>query len=245
MGLLSKLGKLAEIAGLVAAPFTGGASTAVTAGAKAANMASKAGKIATAASAIGKVAGNTSTARAGARVQEAALNADQDRLALDRAAQAQRARATDESSAVRGGLLEGVRDAEITRPEGVTDHITSGGLRPSAIAGGAAMGKQFKDDALARIIADNSTPQLTKNPSAGKLDKFLNFASGVGGLVGLGGELKGALGGGPAIPDVMANTKVSTDPSILATTPSVDAGIDTSKLPTQSRYNRPRFTPRF
>lgn len=245
MGWLSKLGNIAEIAGLVAAPFTGGGSLALTAaskGAKVASAASKVGKIASAASTIGKVAGDMSGARAGARVAEQGLNADYDRLALERAAQEQRGRATDENSAIRGGLLEGVKDAEVaTNPDG--SRSLTGGLRPSAIAGGSAMGKQFKDDALARLVADNSTPELTKRPEAGNLDRFLNVLSGVAGIADVAGNLRQGMR--PPLPNIDPSAKVSRDPiSIVGATPNVDSALDPASLPPQSTY-RPRFTKRF
>ena len=136
---------------------------------------------------VAKLAGGMSKDRSEARVQEAGLNQTSDRLALDRADQAQKARAADESTAVRSGLLEGVKDASFARPEGAGGRAMAGGLRPSAITGGSAMGKQFKDDALARIASGSSTPSLTPNPKASKFDMVLNLVSSLaGGLSGVG-----------------------------------------------------------
>lgn len=138
-------------------------------------------------------------ARAGARVNEAGLNANEDKLALERAAAEQNnarqnavtsanLRSNDQSDAVLGGYREGVKDVHFNRPSGVEDTGGTGGARPSAIIGLSAMGHNQKADALARILADNPTlktptPGLTPVPQANGFDKFLNIT---GGLAGAG-----------------------------------------------------------
>lgn len=155
-----------------------------------------------AAEALGKLAGKIKSGRAAARVQEAALNAEQDRLAQEKNRQdAENARAnvstdtayrnTQMNNAVRGGLLSGMQDISFDVPElGPLPTIT-GGLRPSAIKGKQAMGDQFQRDAMLRYMQGaqglhGDSPALTPVPQAGKLDKILGVASFIGGLAGLG-----------------------------------------------------------
>jgi len=165
---------------------------------------------------IGKLAGKTSSNRATARVNEAGLNAEADRLALEKAGQdAVNARAnvaTDTdyrakqtNAAIRGGLLKGITDASITRPAGIPTVSVQGGLRPSAIAGKDAMGDQFQRDAMLRYMQGapglkGDSAALTPLPKAGKFDKLLNVVSGIGGLAGIGGELASL--GKPSAPDI-------------------------------------------
>lgn len=158
-----------------------------------------------AASLIGKIAGKGASSRAGARVDEAGLNASRDNQALQRAQieqnNARQNLLTDENyrtsergAAVRGGLLAGLDDYHVTRPSGVTSGMATGGLRPSAIVNGKAMGAGFQKDALARLLAESSlvrdTPALTPIPEAGKFDKFLNIID----FIGSGADIAGSLG---------------------------------------------------
>lgn len=243
MSWLSKLGKLAEIVGIAAIPFTGGASAGISAAAKGASMASKVGKVANVVSKVaplvGKVAGDTSAARAGARVAEAGLNATQDNAALNRAVIDNNLTQSKQDSAFKNGLRAGVKDFHVTRPDGVPDGRATGGVRPSAIVNGNAMGAKFQADDLASLMA--GTPELTPPPQAGKFDKFLNLTSGLSGLAGLAGQAKNAFGGG-SVPPPQVNTfgKVNTDPNALMDRlPGIgDTGI---APPVQATY-RPKFT---
>lgn len=150
---------------------------------------------------ISKAVSAMSGSRANARVNEAGLNANEDKLALERAAQEQNnarqnavtdanLRSSDQSDAVLGGYREGVKDAHFNRPEGVEDTGMTGGARPSAIVGLSQMGHDQKAAALARLLAGNpslntKTPELTPVPKPTGFDKFLNIVSGISGAAGL------------------------------------------------------------
>lgn len=159
------------------------------------------GALVTGASLLGKFAGNLLGNRAKARTQEAALNAEQDRLGLEKARfDADNARANIETdtryrntqfnNAARGGLMAGMQDAKVTAPPGVFVGEVTGGLRPSAIRNRESMGDQLQRDSILRYMQGagglhGDSPALTPVPQAGKLDKVLGVASFLGGLAGV------------------------------------------------------------
>ncbi len=190
---------------------------------------------------VAKLFGGAESARTSARAAESAQNAKNDTLALNRAEIDSVLTDARQSSAKRNALLEGVTDYSATRPAGVPQAHATGGLRPSAIAGGSAMGKQFKDADLAALLA--GTPQLTPNPQPNGFDKFLNIAGGIAGALGLAGQAKNALAGASDAPNV-SGVKVNSDPNALVNTlPKADmSSFDPSMLPPQPSY-KPKFTP--
>jgi hypothetical protein len=193
---------------------------------------------------VGKLAGKLVGNRAQARVNEAGLNADMDRLAQQKADQdATNARAnvatdtgyrnTQMGNAIRGGLLSGVQDAVITPPEGIQMGQITGGLRPSAIQNKTAMGDQFQRDAMMRYMQGapglkGDSPSLTPTPQAGKLDKILGAASFLGGLAGLGKDVYSTIKGG----DVSGNlaTQEGFDPSIQPINLGGGPGVPSNKI---------------
>lgn len=189
-----------------------------------------------------KLFGGMSKARADARVSEAGLNANQDKLAIDRAVVDNNLTQSKQGSAYQNAYREGVQDFKIERPNGVPSRASTGGFRPSSITGGNALGKQFKEQDLASIMA--GTPKLTPPPKAGKFDKFLNIAGGIAGLVGLAGQAKSAFGGGSSIPEINTSANVASDPSaFLKNMPGINETF--TPPPAGPIYRRPQFTGRY
>jgi len=194
----------------------------------------------------GKLLSGASKGRADGRAAEVGVIQDQDSAALDRArlSEQQAARTqkdryeeagidldrreyTDKSRSqgysdrMRGGLLQGMQDVQITPPDGVQMGQITGGSRPSAMIGREALGREMSQAAIQRgldgpnfspIERVNSPqiPGLSELPKAGKLDSFLNIASLISSLVGGVGEaadvVRGGSGGGtpPTVPNAAA-----------------------------------------
>lgn len=196
MGLLSTL---AKIGGIAAAPFTGGASLALSALGD-----------------IGNVASSASKGRAEGRADEAAYLLDRDRLALQRASQgrddafrgadldlARRAQGSqlDDANltrAVRLGLLGS--NPTVTAPA----HIAS---RMATFSDVGPQGVQGRDEIIAALrprVIDSlakgqsyqpltleDLPQLSTPSQPGKMDSLLNILGTVGAGAGLiGSHLK-------------------------------------------------------
>ena len=192
----------------------------------------------------GKLFSGASKGRSEGRAAEIGVTQDQDAAALDRArlSEQQAARTqgdryeeagidldrreyTDKSRSqgytdrMRGGLLEGLQDFQVTPPEGVQMGQISGGLRPSAMIGREALGREMSRSAIQRglegpnfspIERVNSPqiPGLSELPKAGKLDSFLNIASLISNLVGGVGEAADVVrggGGGSGTPPIVPN----------------------------------------
>jgi hypothetical protein len=191
---------------------------------------------------VAKLFGGASKARAEGRVAEAGLNAEQDAANINRAVVDRNLTTANQDSAYKNAIREGVNDFSVTRPDGVPNGRATGGLRPSAIVGGNALGKQFKEQDLASIMA--GTPKLTPPPQAGKFDKFLNIAGGIAGLAGLAGQAKNAFSGGSSVPQINTSASIADDPTaFLKNMPTVDPANFTP--PPTSTYRRPTFTSRF
>lgn len=187
---------------------------------------------------IAKAFGGASKARAEARVQEAGLNNVTDTAAINRAVTDDSLTTSKQGRAKQNALLAGITDYSVTRPDGVPNGHATGGLRPSAISGGNALGKQFEEQDLASIMA--GTPALTPAPKAGKFDKFLNIAGGLAGLAGLAGQIKNGMSTSQPIQDV--TPKVNTNPADpLSITPMVPNTF----VPPPAPFFRPKFTSRF
>lgn len=186
---------------------------------------------------VGKILGGITGGRSQGRATEIGVTQDQDAAALDRArlAEQQAARQqrdrydeagldldrreyTDKSRSqgyddrLRGGLLEGLQDFSVEAPEGVPVGKISGGLRPSAMIGKEALGREMARSAIQRNIDGPrfsaiervngpQVPNLSQLPKAGKLDSFLNIAGLIANLAGGAGEVMNAVrgsGGAPA-----------------------------------------------
>lgn len=200
MGFWSGLGKgLLGAGGVIAAPFTGGAS------------------LATIIPAIGGVASAVASGRAAGRQSEAVLQGANDRSriaaaqALEDALQgranldlrqrqfALAAPGQRAGNSVRGDVLSNVQDAQVMGPvtgtHGRVPTIT-GGLRPSLLSGNTRQlgADQSRQALLSQMQGDNfdklppiNIPQPTPLPQANAFDKIL-------GGVGLAGGLLGGLG---------------------------------------------------
>ena len=181
---MSFLSGLAKLGGGILAPFTGGASLALTG-----------------LGAIGDAASSASKGRADARVAQSQNDILRHRALLDAisADLAQRRFAqsdyqTNARNATQGGLLSGVTDAHVTAPSGIRTGTVTGGARPSAITDKAGIGDLIRNQAIARMVTPQalpSIPTLPDAPQAGKLDKFLNIFGTLGGLAGGLGALGG------------------------------------------------------
>lgn len=174
---------LAKIGGGIAAPFTGGASLALTG-----------------LGAAGDIAGGMAGGRAKGRADQADFN-----LRSGQAQQAAnvgtadvnaRAHAKALSDALHGTLLQHATDASVSGlPYGVNKPTITGGLRPSALGGADEryeLGRMQRDPAVTLL---RNTPQATPMnpvnfnnlaPKPSGLDKFLN-------ILGTSGAFAGAL----------------------------------------------------
>lgn len=180
----------------------------------------------------GKLFSGASKGRAEGRAAEIGVTQDQDAATLDRArlAEQQAARQqgdryeeagldldrreyTDKSRSqgyddrARGGLLQGLQDFSVEAPEGIPVGKISGGLRPSAMLGKEALGRDMVRSAVQRGIDGPNfsavervdspqIPGLSQLPQAGKLDSFLNIASLIANLAGGVGEAANVVKGG-------------------------------------------------
>jgi len=180
---------------------------------------------------VGKLLGGITKGRADGRAAEVGVVQDQDAATLDRARlaedQAQRqqntafdaadldmkrreyadkSRTTGYGDRALGGLLQGLQDFSVEAPEGVTVGKISGGLRPSAMLGKEALGRDMARSAIQRGIDGPNfsdvervdgpqIPGLSELPKAGKLDSFLNIAGLIANLAGGAGEVVKAVRG--------------------------------------------------
>lgn len=200
MGLGSWLG---GIGGLIAAPFTGGATLGPALGM------------------LGGAAASASAGRAQGRVgqQEADIARQQAILAGLNTDLAQRRFTSSEyqrnaGNAARGSFLEGVKDFNVTPPPGVNMGTISGGARPSAIVDKEGLGGLIRRQSVAQLVTPQAlpgVPALPAQPQAGKLDKFLNIFGTIAPMIGAlsqsgqhqqqgggasgGGDLFGQIGG--------------------------------------------------
>lgn len=178
------LGKwLLGAGGLIAAPFTGGATLGPALGI------------------LGTTAGDASAARGQGRVDQqtadiqrnnAIINQIQADLAQKRYTQSNYQ--TGANNAVRGGLLTGLNDVNITGlPAGVHMPTITGGARPSAIDNKVGIGQLLERHGIDQMNAPGAglpaIPQLPAQPQAGKLDKFLNIFGTIAPLLGELGSL--------------------------------------------------------
>ncbi len=190
--------------------LAGGAGGAGAAGLGAAGWLGTAGKVA-------EALGGLSSGRAAGRQAEnqAAYYGDQNIIDLYKAQQAAAANRNNidlsqkkfsleapqlrASNSVRGDVLANAQDATVS---GVSPNIPvptiSGGLRPSMFSANTrALGGLMSEQALASQKAgdtfsplpDATAPSLTAVSQPGKLDSFLNVASGIGSLASLMGSI--------------------------------------------------------
>lgn len=179
MGFWGGLGKIASIAGpLAAIPFTGGASALGMLGMGAKTAATLGGVI----GAAGKVAGGISQGRAAGRVQEAGVTqrADEARnAALLRQAQLKMLAERQRTGQLAGADLSSSMHAP-TDPR-ISKYVTGGGLSPETI-------QMIRSRATNALQSGSDVPALqnTPLPQAGRTDSILNALS-------LGGTVTGAL----------------------------------------------------
>lgn len=188
MGFLSTLGKIGKFAGIAAAPFTGGASLALTA-------------LGTA----GDIASNVAAGRAKGREDEFGANltqaAHKDRAMLDRAQlemdrnkAARVAQSDDMSKIMRGNMISNMQTGigQTARPAGVPTMTFKGGLNagmlgPEAKAGGAEMSRAALMSMLNGGDKVSDVPMQDYDammPKSGILDKILSTVGTVGGFAG-------------------------------------------------------------
>lgn len=195
MSFLSTLAKIAgPIAGVAAAPFTGGASLLGTLG--------------SIGGALGPVLGGAAKGSADQRLaeqpgligtQNANLQGARDSFSAGMAGAQFGANERDAAMkrAMLASLLGGVQDASISRPEGSTIPTfgVSGGLRPSAMTNKDALIAQLGSPAMSAPTYQGPSP--LEMPKAGLGEKVM-------GGIGLGGSILGALGGlfGPKAPQL-------------------------------------------
>lgn len=118
------------------------------------------------------------TGRAQGRAAEDAANIVYDANNVRRSESAQDNYQRNLSNALRGGLLQGVQDVNVSSPAGIPRGNVTGGLRPSAIVGREDIGKRLQDQANRNLLGmdeggDTDTPDLSPRPSAGKFDSVL------------------------------------------------------------------------
>ena len=182
--------------------------------------------------AVGKLIGGITGGRSDGRAKEIEVVQGQDAASLDRALLAEeqaarqqnagfdeadldlkrreyadKSRTTGYGDRLQGGLLQGLQDFSIEAPEGVNVGKISGGLRPSAMIGKEALGRDMARSAIQRELEGPGftavdrvngpdIPGLSELPKAGKLDSFLNIAGLIANLVGGAGEIYSAVKGG-------------------------------------------------
>jgi hypothetical protein len=209
MSFWGTLGKIASIAGpLAAVPFTGGTSLLGMAGLGAKTAATvggilgAAGKVAGSLGNVGQDASAIAAGRAAGRVDDATLQQRQDQLSLSRynaglnAADVDLARrkyalgapSARASQSVRGDILANAQDVSINAP-GIRIPQISGGLRPSMFSANTrALGGELSKSALADQQKGDTfdplgaPPPITGLPQPGVTDKILTTAGYVGAL---------------------------------------------------------------
>ena len=180
------LGKLAKIGGLAAAPFTGGASLALSALGTAGDVASGISK----GRAQGRMAQGDFNLRSGEAQQSANTSTAATNLAQRRHEAQMRARAL--SDTLRGGLLQSTHDATISGlPQGVSVPTITGGMRPSNLGGtAAALGPILSAQGFHGLTNPDIKPDMTPfdfnnlAPKPSRLDKLLNIVGGIGSVAG-------------------------------------------------------------
>jgi hypothetical protein len=230
MGLLSTLAKLG---GVAAAPFTGGASLALSA-------------LGTA----GDIAGNVARSRAQGRADEADVLTRRDREVTSRYGTAQGAEMQKAQvdlarkgfeEAARGGrakqaaladMLAGFEPTRISVPGIQTANVT-GGLRVGDGAR-AALGQLHQQALMKQLAGDTfeggtmlTPPPMSELPKAGKLDSILN-------TLGIIGSIGGAVGG--MLPPSMAKAPSPSFPIASGVPGGLPGGVDLDELINESRY---------
>lgn len=171
MGWLSSL---AKIGGAIAAPFTGGASLALSALGTAGDIASRVG-----------------AARAQGRAAEAAGNLDRDQVEIQNRRLGLDADRANLGQAMRLALLGGAEDASVNVPEHIRPHVGSirGGLRPSAFQGRSEIIEAMKPRILEALMRGGDV-EMTPTPQPNWIDKLAGGIGTAGLVAGFPGAVR-------------------------------------------------------